>query len=167
VLARHARHAVSGEPLAPELVAKLQAAARFNQAFDTVEFTASALLDMALHGRSDGGTLDIAAFEQAERQRLQMPREIALRHRPAHFLHLFSGPDYAAGYYVYMWASVLDNDGFGAFVEAGDVFDRTVADQLHRHIYAAGNTVEPGETYRRFRGRDPHIDAMLERRGLV
>ena len=80
---------------------------------------------------------------------------------------MFSGPEYAAGYYVYMWASVLDNDGFAAFTEAGDVFDAAVAKRLHDHVYAAGNTVEPAETYRRFRGRDPDITAMLARRGLV
>lgn len=166
VLGKHARHVQTGEAISPHQVEKLLAARRFYQGVETVEYTSSALLDMALHSRADAGQLDIAAFEQAELQRLGMPHGIAPRHRPAHFLHLFSGPEYAAGYYVYMWAEVLEADGFEAFVEAGDVFDPAVAERLYRNVYSAGNTLEPGEAYRRFRGRDPDIGAMIRKRGL-
>jgi peptidyl-dipeptidase Dcp len=166
VLGKHARHVQTGQAISPAQVDKLLAARRFYQGVETVEYTSSALLDMALHSRADAGQLDIAAFEQAELQRLGMPYGIAPRHRPAHFLHLFSGPEYAAGYYVYMWAEVLEADGFEAFVEAGDVFDPAVAERLYRNVYSAGNTLEPGEAYRRFRGRDPEIAAMIRKRGL-
>jgi peptidyl-dipeptidase Dcp len=96
-----------------------------------------------------------------------MPREIAMRHRLPHFDHLFAGSWYAAGYYVYMWAEVLDADAFEAFVEAGDVFDPALAAKLKRHVYAAGGTVDPAATYRAFRGRDAAIEPMLADRGLV
>ena len=96
-----------------------------------------------------------------------MPREIVMRHRLPHFGHLFSGGAYAAGYYVYMWAEVLDADGFEAFVEAGNVFDPTLAERLRRNVYAAGGTVDPGVAYRAFRGHDASAGAMLAKRGLV
>jgi peptidyl-dipeptidase Dcp len=90
-----------------------------------------------------------------------------MRHRPAHFSHLFSGSSYAAGYYVYLWAETLDADAFAAFTETGDIFDPATAARLRRHIYAAGNTQEPGATYRAFRGRDPNIEHMLRKKGLL
>jgi peptidyl-dipeptidase Dcp len=96
-----------------------------------------------------------------------MPREIVMRHRLPHFGHLFSAPAYAAGYYVYMWAEVLDADGFDAFLEAGNVFDPTLAERLRRNVYAAGATVDPAVAYRAFRGRDASVDAMLVKRGLI
>ncbi len=167
VLTKHARHTATGEPIPQALVEKLLAARRFNQGLETVEYTSAALLDMALHSHADASTLDIEAFEKAELTRLGMPAEIVPRHRPAHFLHLFSGPEYAAGYYVYMWAEVLDADGFEAFVEAGNVFDAQVAERLWRFVYSAGNRREPGDAYRQFRGRDPAIEPMLRKRGLL
>ena len=96
-----------------------------------------------------------------------MPAEIVLRHRLPHFQHLFSSDAYAAGYYVYLWAEVLDADGYQAFVEAGDPFDADVAARLHRHVYAVGNAVEPGQTYRAFRGRDARVEPLLAKRGLI
>lgn len=167
VLAQHARHATTGEPIPVALVEKLLASRRFSQGLETVEYTSAALLDMALHSHPTAEALDIEAFEHAELARLGMPAEIAPRHRPAHFLHLFSGPEYAAGYYVYMWAEVLDADAFDAFVEAGDAFDAPTAARLLRHVYSAGNTQEPGEAFRQFRGRDPSIEPMLKKRGLL
>jgi peptidyl-dipeptidase Dcp len=122
---------------------------------------------MALHAQSDPDGVDIAAFEAAELKRIDMPSEIVMRHRPPHFLHLFSGSSYAAGYYVYMWAEVLDADGFDAFTEAGSPFDAAVAERLYRFVYSAGNTIEPGDAYRSFRGRDPQVQPMLKKRGLV
>jgi peptidyl-dipeptidase Dcp len=167
VLARHARHYATGEPIPAELLARLKAARSFNQGFETVEYTACALVDMAIHGLDDPSGVDIAAFEAAELARIGMPREIVMRHRLPHFMHLFSGAYYAAGYYVYMWAEVLDADGFEAFKEAGSPFAKPVAERLQKFIYASGNTLEPGEAYRAFRGRDPQVEPMLRKRGLV
>ena len=167
VLQRHARHAETGEPIPAELIERLQRAQRFNKGFDTVEYTACALLDMALHARADADGVDIGAFEAEQLQRIGMPREIMLRHRLPHFGHLFSGDYYAAGYYSYLWAEVLDADGFDAFREAGDIFDRATADRLLRYVYSAGNTLEPGAAYRAFRGRDPKVEPLLAKRGLL
>ncbi len=103
---------------------------------------------MALHAETDTEHLDIGAFERAELERIGMPREIVMRHRLPHFGHLFASSGYAAGYYVYMWAEVLDADGFDAFVEAGDPFDPTVAERLRRYVYSTGGTLDPAHAYR-------------------
>jgi peptidyl-dipeptidase Dcp len=167
VLREFALHAATNEPIPDELIAKLRRAGTFNQGFDSVEFTASALVDLALHARPDAGTLDLASFEQQELARLGMPPQIVMRHRLPHFLHIFSGSDYASAYYVYLWAAVLDHDAFGAFEEAGDIFHPPTAARLRSTIYGAGNTVEPGAAYRAFRGRDPDVTPMLRNRGLL
>ncbi len=167
VLRRHARHYQTGEPIPQELVARLLRARRFNQGYETVRYAASALVDMAAHARTDGAPEDVCAFERAELERLGAPPEIGLNHRLVHFQHLFSGSSYAAGYYVYLWAEVLEADGFDAFVEAGDPFDAAIAERLKRFIYSSGNSIEPGEAFRAFRGREPTVDAMLRQRGLV
>jgi peptidyl-dipeptidase Dcp len=96
-----------------------------------------------------------------------MPREIVLRHRLPHFGHLFSSSSYAAGYYVYLWAEVLDADGYDAFVEAGDPFDPEVAKRVRRYVYSSGGTLPPAEAYRAFRGRDPSVGPLLSKRGLA
>jgi len=166
VLKKHARHVETGAPMPEELVARLDQARRFNQGFETVEYTACALVDMALHAR-DPQDLDITAFERDELARIGMPREIVMRHRLPHFLHLFASSGYAAGYYVYMWAEVLDADGYDAFLEAGNPFDPAVAERLRQYVYSAGNTLEPGEAFRAFRGRDPTVGPMLTKRGLA
>jgi peptidyl-dipeptidase Dcp len=167
VLERHARHYQTDAPIPATLLDKLEQAQRFNKGFETVEYVASALVDMALHGQEADDGVDIGAFERDELARVGMPREIVMRHRLPHFGHLFSGSAYAAGYYVYMWAEVLDADGFDAFVEAGNVFDPTLAERLRRNIYAAGGTVDPTAAYRAFRGKDASVDAMLAKRGLI
>jgi len=167
VLKKHARHVATGEPMPDELIDRLQQAQHFNQGFETVEYTACALVDMALHAQTDPAGTDITAFERDELARLGMPREIVMRHRLPHFQHLFASSGYAAGYYVYMWAEVLDADGYDAFLEAGNPFDPAVAERLQRYVYSAGNTLEPGEAFRAFRGRDPKVDPMLAKRGLV
>jgi peptidyl-dipeptidase Dcp len=167
VLKRHARHAVTGAPIPDALIERLRESRRFNQGFETVEYAACALVDMALHGVDDPDGVDIAAFEAAELERIGMPREIVMRHRLPHFDHLFAGSWYAAGYYVYLWAEVLDADAYQAFVEAGDVFDPAIAARLLRCVYAAGGSVDPAATYRAFRGRDPAIEPMLADRGLI
>ena len=166
VLKRHARHVETGEPMPDDLIERLEQARRFNQGFETVEYTACALVDMALHAQT-GDDIDIGAFERDELARLGMPREIVMRHRLPHFLHLFASSNYAAGYYVYLWAEVLDADGYDAFREAGNPFDAAVAERLCRYVYSAGNTIEPGAAFRAFRGRDPAVTPMLAKRGLA
>jgi peptidyl-dipeptidase Dcp len=166
VLKRHARHYKTGKPIPDELVDRMLRARKFNQGFETVEYVACALVDMALHTRNDPSGVDIEAFETAELARIGMPREIVLRHRLPHFGHLFSSDAYAAGYYVYMWAEVLDADGFDAFIEAGDPFDEDVAQRLLQYVYSSGATLEPGAAYRAFRGRDAVVAPMLRGRGL-
>ncbi|GAB3260224.1 M3 family metallopeptidase [Chitinimonas naiadis] len=167
VLQQHARHYQSGEPIPASLLAKLKAARQFNQAWATIQYTGPALIDMALHSLPNGTEVDIAAFEAEQCRQLGVPDDIGQRHYLAHFQHLFSGPWYAAGYYVYMWAEVLDADGYDAFLEAGNPFDAETAARLYRHIYSSGDTREPAEAYRAFRGRDPKVEPMLRKRGLI
>jgi peptidyl-dipeptidase Dcp len=165
-LRRYARHYRTGEPLPEADLQRLLAARNFNQGFATVEYTACALLDLDLHTRPDPAGLDIAAFETDFRERIGMPPEIGLRHRPTHFQHLFAGSGYAAGYYAYLWAEVLDADGYAAFTEVGDPFDPALAAGLEA-IYRAGDTADPMELYRAFRGREPAIGPLLAQRGLA
>jgi peptidyl-dipeptidase Dcp len=168
VLRRHARHAATGEPIPEALIERLAAARRFGQGFETVRYTASALTDLAVHALPQGEVPDdVMAFETELLRQRGLPPGVGLNHRFTHFQHLFAGSSYAAGYYVYLWAEVLDVDAFDAFVEAGDPFDAGVAGRLQRHIYAAGDSVEPGATYAAFRGRAPQIESMLRKRGLL
>ena len=166
VLKRHARHHLTGEAIPDALIAKLHRARHFNQGFETVRYAASALVDMAAHARTSAEPLDVVAFERAELERLGLPEGVGLNHRLTHFQHLFSGSGYAAGYYVYLWAEVLDADGFEAFVEAGDPFDAVVAGRLESFIYSSGNSIEPGAAYLAFRGREATPEPMLRQRGL-
>ena len=165
-LRRYARHYRTGEPLPEELLQRLLAARTFNQGFATIEYTACAMLDLDLHSRAEPGSVDIDAFEKEFVAQIGMPPEIGLRHRPAHFGHLFAGGGYAAGYYAYLWAEVLDADGFAAFDDKGDAFDPDLAVRL-KAIYSAGDTTDPMQLYRSFRGRDPEVAPLLEKRGLT
>lgn len=167
VLKKHARHHVTGEPIPDELVNRLQAARNFSQGYETVRYTASALVDMAIHSQTSPQAPDISEFEAAELERIGMPPGIGMNHRLPHFQHLFSSASYAAGYYVYLWAEVLDADGFDAFVEAGSPFDAAVAQKLRRFIYSSGNSIEPSQAYEAFRGRAPTVEPMLRKKGLV
>ena len=167
VLQRHARHFQSGEPLPDALLDKLHAARRFNQAWATLQYTGPALIDMALHSLPNGTTVDIAAFEAEQCRLLGVPADIGLRHHLSHFQHLFAGSGYAAGYYVYMWAEVLEADAYEAFSEAGNAFDAATARRLLQCIYSAGNSREPAQAFRDFRGRDPQVEPMLRKRGLL
>ena len=166
VLEKFARHTETGEPMPKALLDKMVAARNFNQGFSTVEFLSSALVDMDYHALENPGDIDVAAFERDALARIGMPQEISMRHRSTHFLHIFGGEGYSAGYYSYMWSEVLDADGFGAFKEAGSAFDQATADRLHTYIYSAGGLRDYEQAYRLFRGRDPKIDALLEGRGL-
>jgi len=166
ILKRYARHVETGEAMPDALIAKLLKAKTFQQGFATVEYLASALADLRIHRLQNLESLDLEAFEQALLRDLQMPEAIGLRHRLPHFLHLFAGSGYAAGYYVYLWAEVLDADGFEAFLEAGNIFDPRLASLLHEHVYAAGNRCDPMQAYVRFRGRAPTVEPLLRQRGL-
>ena len=166
ILERFAVHAETGMPMPEALLKKLIAARNFNQGFATVEFLGSAFVDLDFHSLSEAGAIDPGAFEQQTLEKIGMPAQIAMRHRSPHFLHIFAGDGYAAGYYSYMWAEVLDADGFQAFKEAGDAFDPDTARRLYENIYSAGGTRDCAESYRAFRGRDPDIEALLKGRGL-
>jgi len=163
-LRRHARHVGTGEAMPDAMIARLLATRDEGQGFATVEYVASALLDLALHRAPE--MPDVVAFERALMAEIGMPDAIVPRHRAIHFAHLFSGGGYAAGYYFYLWAEVLDADGFEAFEEAGDPFDPALAARL-KAVFEAGDTREPMELYRAFRGREPGVEALLRKRGLV
>lgn len=167
VLKKHARHVQTGEPIPDALVQRLKKAETFNEGYETVRYTASALMDMAIHSQTATEAPDITAFEAAELERMGMPRGVGMNHRLPHFQHLFAGSSYAAGYYVYLWAEVLDADAFDAFVEAGNPFDAAVAAKLRQFIYASGNSIEPSSAYVSFRGRAARVEPMLRKRGLL
>lgn len=171
VLRQHARHFQTGEPIPDDLVKRLKAAQRFGQGYETVRYCASALIDLAVHALEDTGPpADICAFEAQvlERHGLKGPlAATGVMHRYVHFQHLFASSAYASGYYVYLWAEVLDADGYEAFTEAGSPFDAQVAQRLLKHVYAAGNSVEPGATYVAFRGRPPQVQPLLRKKGLL
>src|SRR6478609_16211 len=167
VLQQFARHYQTGEPLPDDLLKRFIAARKFNQGFATVEFVSSALVDLEFHSQPAAAAQDVRAFEKKELEKIGMPEEISMRHRPTQFGHIFSGDHYAAGYYSYMWSEVMDADAFGAFEEAGNIFDPAVAKRLHDDIYASGGSRDPEAAYVAFRGREPEPDALLRRRGLL
>ncbi len=167
ILARHARHVETGAAMPQALLDKLAAARQFNQAWATIQYTGPALIDMALHSLPRGTPVDIAQFEAQQIAALGIPEDIGQRHHLPHFQHVFAGSSYAAGYYVYMWAEVLEADAFNAFTEAGDPFHAETAQRLLSHVYSAGSRSEPAQAFRAFRGRDPVVEPMLVKRGLV
>jgi peptidyl-dipeptidase Dcp len=164
VLTRFARHHQTGEPIPKALLDKLLAAKNYGQGFATVEFLASALIDMDFHTLPPGS--DPLEAQAETLARIRMPDEIAPRHAAPHFTHIFGGDGYSAGYYAYLWSEVLDADGFKAFEEAHDPFDPATAHRLYKYVYASGGTRDFAAAYRAFRGRDPHVEALLEGRGL-
>jgi peptidyl-dipeptidase Dcp len=166
VLQRFALHYQTGKPIPQELVDKIKRTSTFNQGFATVEYLSAALVDMKLH-LAGSQKIDPDAFERETLAQLGMPKEIVMRHRLPHFLHVFSSDSYSAGYYSYLWSDVLTADAFGAFVEGKGPYDRAVADRLRKYIFSVGNTVDPAEGYRAFRGRDPKIDALMKKRGFA
>ena len=166
VLKRFARHCRTGDPIPDALVQKLERAATFNQGFDTVEYLASAIVDMRMH-LHPGEVRDVAAFERDTLAALGMPREIAMRHRLPHFGHLFEGDGYSAGYYSYLWADTLVADAYEAVAEGGGPYDGDVARRLHDCVLSRGNTVDAAEAYRAFRGRDARIEPLMRKRGFA
>ena len=159
-------HHETGEPIPAELVTKIKNAATFNQGFSTVEYLASALMDMRYHSVDPTG-IDPDAFERETLAALNMPEEIPMRHRSTHFSHIFAGEGYSAGYYGYMWADVLTSDAAEAFAEApGGFYDEALARKLVDNLFAVRNAVDPAEAYRAFRGRDAKIGALMRDRGF-
>jgi peptidyl-dipeptidase Dcp len=167
ILSRFAVHSRTGKPIPDELMQRLLAARTFNQGFATVEYVACALVDLEFHTQATQPDFDVNAFETSALDRIGMPAEIVMRHRPTQFAHVFSGGGYASAYYSYMWSEVLDADAFAAFEETGDIFDPKTAKALHDHVYSAGGARDPEDLYKAFRGRLPTPDALLKKRGLV
>ena len=167
VLRRFARHYETGEPMPEELLQRLIAARNFNMGATTVEYVASALVDLEFHSLPGADGIDSAAFETKVLSQIGMPDEIVMRHRPPHFAHIFYGGGYASAYYSYMWSEVLDADAFAAFEETGDIFDPATAKRLRDTIYAAGGSQDPSDAYKSFRGRLPSADALLRKRGFA
>jgi peptidyl-dipeptidase Dcp len=165
VLGKYAVHHETGKPMPKALIDKLTAARTFNAGFQTIEFTASALVDMDAHKDASAAS-DPMAAEATLLAALDMPQGIIMRHRTPHFGHVYSGDGYSAGYYSYMWSEVLDADAFRAFEEKGDPFDAETAEKLKKHIYSSGGSRDPEQAYIAFRGRMPTADAMLAKRGL-
>ena len=167
VLGRFAKHVKTGKPMPKTLVDKIRAAQTFNQGFATVEFLASAIVDIDFHADPEAATADPIAAEKKTLKRIGMPKEIIMRHRTPHFQHVFSGDGYSAGYYSYLWSEVLDADAFAAFEETGNVFDPDTAKRLKKFVYGAGGLRDEGEAYKAFRGRMPTVEGLLKKRGLA
>lgn len=158
-------HYQTGKPIPASLVEKIKKSDTFNQGFETTEYLSSALVDMKLHLAGDA-KIDVDAFERQTLADLGMPNELVMRHRTPQFGHLFSSDGYSAGYYSYLWSDVLTADAFGAFTEAGSPYDKKVGARLKKEIFSVGNTIDPAEAYRKFRGRDPNVDALMIKRGF-
>ncbi|MDP1830397.1 MAG: M3 family metallopeptidase [Archangium sp.] len=155
-----------GEPIPASLVERLEKARTFNEGFATAEAQASAIVDMKLHLAGET-PIDPKKFEVAILAEIGMPPQLVMRHRIPAFAHIFSGDGYAAGYYSYIWAEVLERDAYEAFLEAGGPYDRTVANRLYEAVMSVGDTVDPAEAFRAFRGRDPKPDALLRAKGFA
>ncbi|MEA2982987.1 MAG: peptidyl-dipeptidase Dcp [Alphaproteobacteria bacterium] len=167
VLRKFARHYKTGEPIPEALIGKLMAAKNFDRGCQTLEYISSALVDLDLHLLQSAEGLDVNAFERATLERIGMPEEIAMRHRPPHFTHVFSGGYYASAYYSYMWSEVLDADAFAAFEETGDIFNPEIARKLRDNVLSTGGSRDPAELYVAVRGRMPTADALLKKRGFL
>ncbi|QYX57643.1 M3 family metallopeptidase [Roseovarius sp. SCSIO 43702] len=165
VLSEFATHAETGEPMPEALLEKVLAAATYDMGFQTVEYVASAMVDLDFH---DGPAPADPMQRQAETlERLEMPHAITMRHATPHFAHVFAGDGYSSGYYSYMWSEVMDADAFAAFEEAGGAFDAARAQALEDHILSRGGSEEAETLYLRFRGRMPGVEALLKGRGLA
>ncbi|MDG1750672.1 MAG: M3 family metallopeptidase [Thalassotalea sp.] len=165
ILDNYAKHAETGEPMPQALVDKINKSKTFNEGFSTVEYLSSAIVDMMLHNRETPVT-DPDAFERETLNKIDMPKEIVMRHRLPHFNHLFSSDSYSAGYYSYLWSETMDADTWAAFEEAGNVWDKETAERFRSVILATGNETDRKEAYRKFRGRDPEVKYILKKRGF-
>ncbi|HEY0372411.1 MAG TPA: M3 family metallopeptidase [Thermoanaerobaculia bacterium] len=164
VLQKFTLHYQTGKPIPQSLVNRIEKASTFNEGFATTEYLASALVDMKMH-LAGNQTIDPDRFERETLAELGMPKEIVMRHRPTQFLHIFAGDGYSAGYYSYLWSDVITADAAEAFEQGGGYYDPAVAGRL-RQLYSIGNTVDPADAYRTFRGRDPEIGALMRKRGF-
>jgi peptidyl-dipeptidase Dcp len=165
VLERYATHVETGEPMPPEMLDRLLKATTYDMGFQTVEYVASALVDLAFHEGAPPD--DLMAAQRDVLDRLGLPHCITMRHASPHFAHVFSGDGYSSGYYSYMWSEVMDADAFAAFEEAGGAFDAAQARALEQHILSQGGSSDPAELYTAFRGRLPGVEALLRGRGLA
>ena len=166
VLNKFALHYQTGEPMPLELVKRIEAAATFNEGFSTVETISSALLDMYLH-QLERPTIDPKVFEKETLDALLMPREIVMRHRIPQFGHIFSGDDYAAGYYGYLWADAISADATEAFtVDGKGLYDKEVAKRLVKYVFSVGNSIDPEVAYPMFRGKKSSTDALMRARNF-
>jgi peptidyl-dipeptidase Dcp len=166
VLNRFALHYQTGAPIPRDLVAKIEKTATFNQGFLTVEYLGSALVDMKLH-LAGAQEIDPDAFERDTLKAIGMPSEIVMRHRTPHFSHLFASDSYSAGYYSYLWSDTLSSDAYEAFTEGKGPYDKEVAQRLRKNVFSVGDTIDPADGYRAFRGRDPDIAALMRKRGFA
>lgn len=165
VLQKFALHYETGKPIPQELVDKIEKASTFNQGFATVEYLSSALVDMKLH-LAGAQKIDADKFERETLAALGMPKEIVMRHRTPQFGHVFASDGYSAGYYSYLWSDVITADAYGAFTEGKGPYDKKVAERLKKYIFSVGNTIDPADAYRNFRGRDPQTSALMKKRGF-
>jgi peptidyl-dipeptidase Dcp len=166
VMKTYARHYQTGEVIPDALIEKIQKASTFNQGFATTEFICAAILDMDYHVLKNADNLDVEAFEKASMEKMGMIPEIIVRYRSTNFNHIFAG-GYAAGYYSYSWAEVLDADAYHAFVETGDIYNKSVAESFRRNILEKGDSEEAMNLYLKFRGKEPNPEHLLIKRGLL
>ncbi|MBA3451945.1 MAG: M3 family metallopeptidase, partial [Deltaproteobacteria bacterium] len=166
ILDKYGLHYKTKKPMPNALMDKVDASEKFNKGYETVEFLASAIVDMQLHTGTSKTVVDPDKAEREILASLGAPKEVAMRHRLPQFNHLFTSDSYSAGYYSYLWSEVMDADTRAAFKEAGNVFDKTIADKMRKYILAPGNSTDRTEAYRQFRGRDPDVKALLEKRGF-
>ncbi len=165
VLKSYARHIETDEPIPDELIEKLRASETFNQGFSTTEYLAACYLDLAWHNTDGAGTQEVESFEQEAMNKIGKIGMVDPRYKSSYFQHIFTGDHYSAGYYVYMWAEVLDADGYEAFKDKG-IFDAETAKSFRENILEKGGTVDPMTLYKTFRGREPEVEPLLKNRGL-
>jgi peptidyl-dipeptidase Dcp len=165
VLQKYALHYQTGKPIPQDLVNKIKNASTFNQGFATTEYLSSALIDMKLH-LAGSTKIDPDKFERETLESLGMPKELVMRHRTPQFQHAFGSDGYSAGYYSYLWSDVITADSYGAFAEGKGPYDKAVGKRLVEYIFSVGNTIDPADAYRKFRGRDPKVEALMIKRGF-
>jgi len=164
IIKQYGKHYKTGETIPDELIARLQKSTVFNQGFVTVEYIAASILDLDWHSFTEPKKVDVLAFEKQSMDNIKLMKEILPRYRTTYFNHIIGG--YSAGYYVYLWAAVLDSDAFQAFVDSGDIFNKDIASKFRKYILTEGGTDEGMIQYEKFRGQDPSIDPLLKKRGL-
>jgi peptidyl-dipeptidase Dcp len=163
----YARHYDTGEAIPDELIGKIEASGKFNMGFITTEFVAAALLDMDYHTQTEEQQYDVNAFEKASMDKIGLIDQIIPRYKSTYYSHIFSNPEgYASGYYSYLWSEVLDADAFQAFAEKG-IFDQETARLFREHVLSKGNTADPMELYKKFRGAEPDPVYLLKNRGFI